>query len=263
VTAVDDLADLAPTWSFARSDDGVLLVSYHHGRFPTPAPGAPFDPEFPGALPVSERLWTRLAPDDRNRVVILTGADGVFADAWEPKRTRGYYNATMWSHALRSVPRSLDAFLDLPTIVIGAANGPATVHAEYLLLCDIVVAGESATFGDTPHFMHGHVPGDGVNVVWPLLLGANRGRDFLTAGETIDAHRAHELGLVKEVVRDDELLPRCHEIAARLLRADQLTLRYTAITLRQHLKAQLHRLLPGSLALEGLAFVDYSLRVDG
>jgi enoyl-CoA hydratase/carnithine racemase len=35
--------------------------------------------------------------------------------------------------------------------VIGVANGPATVHSEYLLLSDIHIASERAVFGDYPH----------------------------------------------------------------------------------------------------------------
>ena len=42
-------------------------------------------------------------------------------------------------------------------------------------------------------------PGDGVNFVFPLLLGINRARYFLLTGQQLDAARAHELGLVAEI----------------------------------------------------------------
>jgi enoyl-CoA hydratase/carnithine racemase len=44
------------------------------------------------------------------------------------------------------------------------------------------------------------VPGDGMHIVYPLLLGMNRGRYFLLTGQTLDAQKALELGLVAEVL---------------------------------------------------------------
>jgi enoyl-CoA hydratase/carnithine racemase len=253
----------APTWTFERDSDGILVVRFHQQG---PSGGQVDDRDRRGvpSLPTAERLWSQISHDDLNRVVILTGEGRVFSDSWQSTRPPGFYNPTMWSKALYSVPRSLDAFLDIPTILIAAVNGPASVHAEYLLLCDIVIAADTATFGDQPHFMNGHVPGDGVNVLWPLLLGWNRGRDFLLSGKSLSARYACDLGLVREVVPHDELLPRCREVAREMLRADQLTLRFTAMALRAQLKQLFHQFMPHSMALEGLAFVDQSMRApDG
>ena len=47
------------------------------------------------------------------------------------------------------------------------------------VLCDLVLAADSADFQDTAHFgSFGVVPGDGSHLVWPLLLGLNRGKYF-------------------------------------------------------------------------------------
>ena len=56
--------------------------------------------------------------------------------------------------------------------MIAAVNGPALIHAELAVLCDIVLAAETAEFQDAPHFPMGLVPGDGVHVVWPSDSGA-------------------------------------------------------------------------------------------
>ena len=84
--------------------------------------------------------------------------------------------------------------LEIEVPVIGAVNGPATIHAEIPVMSDIVLASQTATFQDAPHFPRGVVPGDGVHVVWPLLLGQNRGRYFLLTGQTLSAHRGNGLG---------------------------------------------------------------------
>jgi enoyl-CoA hydratase/carnithine racemase len=62
-----------------------------------------------------------------------------------------------------------------------------------LQLCDIVIASDTATFQDDPHFLNGIVPGDGVHIIWPLLLGPNRGRYFLLTGQKLSAQEALSL----------------------------------------------------------------------
>jgi enoyl-CoA hydratase/carnithine racemase len=266
----EHLAAMFPvTWGFDRTDDGVLTVAWKQPEMSSAQNDPRRDPfkflfpddQGPG-IQVAEDVWNAIGRDDDNKVVILTGHDGVFYDP--PKSGGGLgpppWNAALWNAVMYRVPRSMQAFLDIPTLIIGAANGPARIHAEYLLFCDLVIAAESAVFQDLPHFTTNSVPGDGVAVVWPLLLGWNRGRDFLLSGTTLSAWEAKELGLVKEVVPDDELLPRCHELARELLRQDEATLRYTAPVLRQHLKLQVMQYLQQSMALEGILKVERAPR---
>ncbi len=84
----------------------------------------------------------------------------------------------------------LRSLLDIEIPVISVVNGPARIHAELAVLGDVVLASESAVFQDAAHFPGGAVPGDGVHVVWPLLLGPNRGRAFLLTGVEISATEA-------------------------------------------------------------------------
>jgi hypothetical protein len=55
--------------------------------------------------------------------------------------------------------------LNIEVPIIAAVNGPALIHAELAVLCDIVLAAEHAEFQDAPHFPNGIVPGDGVHVI--------------------------------------------------------------------------------------------------
>ena len=61
--------------------------------------------------------------------------------------------------------------------------------------------------------MSGLVPGDGMHVVYPLMLGLNRDRYFLLTGQRIEAQEAKTLRLVNEVLPQAELLPRAWELA--------------------------------------------------
>ena len=80
--------------------------------------------------------------------------------------------------------------LDIEVPMIAAVNGPVTVHSELAVLCDVVLARTDTYFQDAPHFPGGLVPGDSMQVVWPMLLGPNRGRYFLLTGQEIHAEEA-------------------------------------------------------------------------
>ncbi|MEE9276868.1 MAG: enoyl-CoA hydratase/isomerase family protein, partial [Dehalococcoidia bacterium] len=137
-----------------------------------------------------------------------------------------------------------------------AINGPAFRHAEIPLLCDIVLASDDTEIQDSAHFINGLVPGDGMHVVFPLLMGLNRGRYFLLTGQTLSAAEAQDLGLVNEVLPRGRLMARARELARELSKQPPLTLRYTRMLLTHQLKQQMHSLLSYGLALEGLAAND-------
>ena len=83
--------------------------------------------------------------------------------------------------------------LNIKVQVIAAINGPAWRHCEIPLLSDIVLASDTTQFQDSAHFMSGMLPGDGMHVLMPLLMGMNRGRYFLLTGQTLSAQEALSL----------------------------------------------------------------------
>ena len=107
--------------------------------------------------------------------------------------------------------------------------------------------------------MSGLVPGDGMHIVYPLLLGVNRGRYFLLTGQRIEAAEAKTLGLVNEVMPQADLLPRAWKLAEQMSRQSDIVLRYSRVAMTLVIKRQIHDLLGYGLALEGLGSADTML----
>jgi enoyl-CoA hydratase/carnithine racemase len=146
--------------------------------------------------------------------------------------------------------------MNIEVPVIGAVNGPAWRHSELPLLADIVIASEDAAFQDGAHFQGGLVPGDGVHVVYPMLLGTNRARYFLLTGQVIDARDALRLGLVAEVLPKDKVLPRAWELARDIAAKPEVLVRHTRAVLAEPIKRQLQEFLGYGLYNECLALMD-------
>src|ERR1019366_2600494 len=136
-----------------------------------------------------------------------------------------------WDHIYKDAKHLLMNLLDIEVPVIAAVNGPALIHAEIPVLSDIVICSENAEFQDAPHFPNGVVPGDGVHVVWPLVLGANRGRYFLLTGQKVSAREALTRGVVSEIVSRNKPLTRAWELAEKIAKRPRLASRYARVAL--------------------------------
>ncbi len=197
-----------------------------------------------------------IASDLENKVIIFTGSGDTFIH--KEDLGGGGVDASLWSqHVLPDAKRLLTNLLEIQAPMIAAVNGPATVHAELAVLCDVVLAADHATFQDAPHYPSGLVPGDGVHIVWPMLLGLNRGRYFLMTGQELSAAEALNLGVVNEVMPQPDLLPRAWDLARAIRKRPEVTTRLTREAILQPVKRAMLDDLPYGLALEGLAACDH------
>jgi enoyl-CoA hydratase/carnithine racemase len=143
--------------------------------------------------------------------------------------------------------------LEIPVPVVAAVNGPVFFHPEIPVMSDVVIASETAAFQDGPHFPSGLVPGDGAHIVWPHVLGPNRGRYFLLTGQTLDARTALEYGAINEVVPAEQLLVRAREVARSIAEKPPLTRRYSRQALTLEFKRLMQEGLGYGLTMEALA----------
>src|SRR5215472_14636623 len=96
-------------------------------------------------------LFHQISQDRENRVVILTGAGEAFIDQIDPEGF-DFFSPRGYDKIYREGKKVLANLIDIPVPVIAAVNGPATVHSEYVLLADIVIATPDTVFQDKPHF---------------------------------------------------------------------------------------------------------------
>ncbi|MCI0485281.1 MAG: enoyl-CoA hydratase-related protein [Blastocatellia bacterium] len=171
--------------------------------------------------------------DDETRAVIITGAGRGFCSGGDisrdfeyPARYRGHRMEAMLE--MRENMHQLVTFLrrfDKPTIA--AVNGPAVAGGLTLALCcDFRIAGESARLGDTS-LKFALIPDEGGAYLFPKYMGLERALKMSLFSEVYSAREAKELGLVTEVVPDEELMQTARRWAERLAAGPPIAIRMT------------------------------------
>ena len=151
--------------------------------------------------------------DDSIRAVVITGAGRGFCVGQDLQEFAG--GAGDVAQNLReNYHRNVLLIRALEKPVIAAVNGAAAGAGMSLALaCDVRIASRSASF--VPAFIKiGLIPDSGGTWLVRRLLGAARAFEWLTTGRRLSADEARDWGLVSEVVEDDELPERMHEVAA-------------------------------------------------
>jgi enoyl-CoA hydratase/carnithine racemase len=100
--------------------------------------------DFPTAL-------EQISLDRDNRALVITGSGDSFMDQIDGPSLGEILKPAVWEKIRIEGAKVLQRLLELPLPVVGVANGPATVHSEYLLLADVHIASERATYGNQPH----------------------------------------------------------------------------------------------------------------
>jgi enoyl-CoA hydratase/carnithine racemase len=233
---------------FSRDQNGILTMRFHTNQQRILFTGKTHE-DLPHAL-------EELSLDNDNRAMIIMGTGEAFMDQIDGPSLGDITKPAIWEKIRAEGLKVLQRLLEIPFPVIGVANGPATVHSEYLLLTDIHIASETATYGDLPHPTFKITAGDGLQVVWDEVVGTARAKWLLWSGENIDAATAKEWGVVAEVLPSDRVHVRAIEIATDLATKPNLYLRLQKQTLNQRLLRRIVEGVPYGMALEGLTAAD-------
>ncbi len=160
-----------------------------------------------------------LDQDPAIHAMVLTGADPAFSAGFD-LRNLGTELAETRARRWEGEVRRLGMLPGHATPIVGAINGPAvTGGLELALGCDFLIASERASFADT-HGRVGVMPGGGMTIRLPALIGVDRARRMSLTGDFVDAHTALAWGLVTEVTTHQDLLPRAIEVAGTMASLD-------------------------------------------
>ena len=145
--------------------------------------------------------------------VILTGSAKAFAAGADIKEMsdQGYMDMYM-----DNPHRGLAAVQNFRKPLIAAVNGYALGGGcEVAMMCDIIVAGEGAKFGQ-PEITLAVIPGFGGTQTLTRAVGKYKAMDMVLTGRMMDAGEAERAGLVSRVVPADEVLDTARSIAAKI-----------------------------------------------
>ena len=206
-------------------------------------------------------VFPRLAADAEVRVIVLTGANGAFCAGANLKWLQSQLDDPPAAHESRAGARAVVlGILDCPKPIIAKVNGDAMgLGASLALLCDLIVADERARFAD-PHVRIGLVAGDGGALIWPLLIGYARAKEFLLTGNAVAAPDAARMGLINHAVPAAELDARVDAFARQLADGAALAIQFTKAATNIPLKQAVESVLEASLAWENLTLRSADLR---
>ncbi len=158
-----------------------------------------------------------LARDGEVKAVIVTGGEEVFAAGGDIKEMAGKCAPDMLT-AYGADLSGFEKMERIPKPVIAAVSGYALGGGtELALVCDMIVASETAVFG-MPEITLGIIPGAGGTQRLPRLIGPNRAKEIIFSGDFYDAEACREMGLVNKVVPVADLMVEAKNLARRCIR---------------------------------------------
>lgn len=191
-------------------------------------------------------------------VLIITGTDPSFSSGGNVKDMRdkkGMFKGTpagIMDSYRKNVQRIPLAVYGVEVPSIAAVNGPAIgAGCDLALMCDMRVASERASFGET--FLNvGLVPGDGGAYFLPRAVGMAKACELTFTGDVISADDAFGIGLVNYVVPHEKLMDRSMALAAKIASKPPEALRMAKRLLYMGQYATLPHLLEQSAAYQAL-----------
>lgn len=164
------------------------------------------------------------------RCVVLTGSERIFSAGSD---ISGMVNQGVDWYLDKDRLERWRQIEDFPKPLIAAVNGPAIGGGlELAMLCDLIIAGEGASFGQG-EITIGVIPGDGGTQRLPRAVGKALAMYMIMSGERIPAARALQAGLVAEVVPDAQTVSRAREIAAMIASRAPLSVQYAKKAARE------------------------------
>ena len=152
--------------------------------------------------------------DDGIGCVVLTGSKKAFAAGADIKELQsrdmvGLYNKDPFAETWEAVARFRKP------IIAGVSGYALGGGCEIAMMCDFIIASESAKFGQ-PEINLGVMPGAGGTQRLPRAIGKAKAMDMCLTGRMMDAEEAERAGLVSRIVPVDNLVDEALETAEKI-----------------------------------------------
>jgi enoyl-CoA hydratase len=146
--------------------------------------------------------------------IVLAGSDRAFAAGADIKemQSKSYMDAYLEDFITRNWERAARSRKPVIAAVAGYALGGG---CELAMMCDFIIAGESAKFGQ-PEISLGVLPGAGGTQRLTRLVGKSKAMEMCLTGRMMDSGEAERAGLVSRVVPDAELMNEVMEVAGKI-----------------------------------------------
>jgi enoyl-CoA hydratase len=204
-----------------------------------------------------EYIWIDLARDPDVKAIVLTGAGRAFSAGGDVKAMAARALTPYGNKYALAVPslRIFEHMLSTPQPIIAAVNGDALgLGMTLALFADISIVAEDARLGDT-HIKIGLVAGDGGAVIWPLIIGVQKAKEFLMRGKPVRGHEAAAMNLVNHAVPKDQVLAKAQEMAAEIAANPYWAVSWTKLSINKMIKQQLNLIMDSSIAYESLTMM--------
>lgn len=201
------------------------------------------------------RIFRDVAQDRETSVVVLTGAGRAFSAGGDIIAMREKIeDRTLWVQTVQEAREIFLSMTDLDKPIIARVNGHASgLGATLAVYSDLVVAVAGAKFAD-PHVKVGLAAGDGGALMWPLLIGFQKAKEYLLLGDPLDAAQAERIGLINHCVADEAALDaKVNDLADRLAAGASLAIGLTKRAINQSLRQLAMASMEAGFGLETLS----------
>jgi enoyl-CoA hydratase/carnithine racemase len=194
-----------------------------------------------------EHLLIDLAHDGEVGAAVLTGAGDTFCAGGDLKNFSPPDSSVF--DTVRNRNLNL-AFAQCEVPIVAAVNGAALgLGATLALSCDVIYMADTAKLGDT-HVKVGLTSGDGCQVMFPLLVGLHRAKEYLMTGKLLSGAEAERIGLVNHCVPRAEVVARATAFARELTEVAPMAVRFTKMALNKLVYQNLNLMLDFGLTSE-------------
>lgn len=200
------------------------------------------------------RVFPDLQRDPDSDLVVLTGHGPAFCAGGDMTWFQDMIDdPTKFRGIAPEAKRIIMGLLELEKPIICRLNGAAAgLGASIALLCDVIVADETALIGD-PHVKVGLVAGDGGAVMWPQLIGFARAKEMLLTGDMLRARDAVAMGLINHAVPAEQLDAKVDEIAGKIMGNPRWAVRWTKTAMNVVLRDIANKVNDAAIAYEMLS----------